>query len=163
MNRVERPEVLEHDLGGVGRPTAVVIGEAPRGDPMEPAAVHVHHEQGLVPTRRAVRVRPVEDDLLAVRGVVDREVVTTSDRGDPRQSLSIGGTDRVDAVQAWVGLPKALASEPLTVRGPDPAEGEQIGVGHGHIEVAARIGVDDERCAPRRAPARGDPASVWDQ
>src|SRR2546426_5899694 len=53
MNDVDPAEPLttgERDLGAVGRPTAVVVAEAPRRDPMEAAAADVDdvERRGLV-------------------------------------------------------------------------------------------------------------------
>jgi hypothetical protein len=113
MDDEQRSAMLERDLRAVGRPTAVVVNESARSDPLGSAAAEVDDEERVA---LMVGTGAGEDDLGPVGGIVDRAVGAARVRGDSRQAAPVGGADRVDAVQAGVGLTVALSRKPCAIR-----------------------------------------------
>src|SRR3954470_7001941 len=63
VNHEQRAMVLECDLSAVGRPTAVVVAEAPRADAPEPGPVDVHDVERRVGVATVVvPAQPAEDN-----------------------------------------------------------------------------------------------------
>ena len=87
---------------------------------------------------------PHEDETVPIGREVAGDVVSTRVGRDPLQAAPVGGADPVDAGQARVVHPEALAGEPFAVRGPGTAAEDLDGrIGRREGAEHTRAGIDE--------------------
>ena len=106
---------------------------------MEFRAVDIGYEDPV----GAVLGQPHEDQTVPIGREVAGDVVSTRVGRDPLQVGSVGGADRVDAGQARIVIPEALAGKAFTVRGPGTAAEDLHGrIGWCEGAEGTRAGID---------------------